>query len=126
MRLITNDRIPCGELDDAPLRERYHAVRAEAEHLRFSLAETECLLQAIEDELRVITMRPPAGCERDEAITSVIPAIVRARTATRRALFSQLEPGGERNRVYRDLRMAEVSFAFLLSLATLKQVEERS
>ena len=113
------------DLDSVSLRERLYAARAEADHLRFSLHETEALLDAVESELRFATMRPLSRGEWHVASSQVIPAVVLARTVTRRMLSPRVEPGQRQEAVHRDLRIAEAAFGFLLGLRALRGGKER-
>jgi hypothetical protein len=108
---------------DAEARELLHTARAEADHLRPSLAEAEGFLDAVEHELRPMSMGLLSRTEWTVASTHAVPAIVRARTLTRQALFGQLRPGESEDVIYQDLRVAEVAFAFVLGMRSLRQGE---
>jgi hypothetical protein len=110
---------------DAEARELLYAARAEADHLRTSLAEAEALLDAVEDELRAVTRRSLSDAEWIVASAQAVPAIVRARTLTRQALFGRSRAGSSQGADDQDLRMAEVSFAFVLGMRSLRREGER-
>jgi hypothetical protein len=69
---------------DAEARELLHTARAEADHLRPSLAEAEGFLDAVEHELRPMSMGPALSygmdgrvhtrCSRDRQGEDVDPA----------------------------------------------------
>jgi hypothetical protein len=124
MRIVRSGAGDPADFDPAA-RELLYAARAEADHLRLSLNEAEALLDAVEDELRAVTRRSLVGAEMAIPSTQAVPAIVRARTLTRQALFGRLRPGCSQAAIFQDLRMAEVSFAFVLGMRSLRREGER-
>ncbi len=110
---------------DAASRELLHIARAEADHLRLSLAEAEGFLDAVEHELRLTGMGLLSHAEWTVASTQALPAIVRARTLTRQTLLGRLRPGESQDAVHQDLRLAEVAFSFLLDMRALRREDER-
>ena len=120
MRIVHSERRDPADLDAAS-RELLYAARAEADHLRLSLAEAEGFLDAVEHELRLTGMGLLSHAEWTVASTQALPTIVRARTLTRQTLLGRLPPGRSQDAVYQDLRMAEVSFAFILGMRSLRR-----
>ena len=105
--------------DDAPLKQPLSEAEATAHSLRLDLAESDALIEALQNELWSVTSRwrgPDDGRLRG----TTLDAIIQARTLVRRMLFQELAAAGGQAGVMQDLRIAEVAFRFLLGLRSLQ------
>ena len=105
------------------LRDDLHRTRGEANSLRLDLAEATALIDALESEVWRITTR---WCGPDDGRSAVgaMDLLIQARTLMRRALLSSIHSApSHRAAAVRDLRIAEVSFSFLLGLRSLRALK---
>ena len=100
----------------AALRQSLHESRSEAESLRLDLAEAQGFVEALEAELWAVTVASQPLQDGRVTGAEIINLLLQARSLIRRTSFQQMGPAGDRTASLRDLRIAEVSFRFLLDL----------
>ena len=107
--------------DAVLLRQHLYDSRAEAEGLQLDLGDATALIEALEAELWSVTGRwdgPPH--DQRHPGSDPLSLLIQARTVVRRLLFRELGPYVTPPAALADLRLAEVSFRFLLGLRSVR------
>ena len=109
------------QTDAFRLRQHLYDTRAEAECLRLDLGDATALIEALEAELWSVTGRwdGPAHDQRQPG-SDPLSLLIQARTQLRRTLFQELGSYVTPPAALADLRLAEVSFRFLLGLRSVR------